>query len=130
MRSPWPHFSVEELSCGQGECKYCSGQMRMNPDFMRKLGVLRRHFASPIIVTSGFRCDQRNKDEGGKPGSAHLLGRAVDISIKGRDAHRLLSFALSLGFTGVGISQKGAVRFIHLDDLEDGEAPRPWIWSY
>jgi hypothetical protein len=30
-----------------------------------------------------------------------------------------------MGFKGIGVQQKGAGRFIHLDDRED-----PAIWSY
>jgi zinc D-Ala-D-Ala carboxypeptidase len=39
--------------------------------------------------------------------------------------------ALEQGFTGIGVSQKGAIRFIHVDDLPDAPGqPRPTIWSY
>jgi hypothetical protein len=38
---------------------------------------------------------------------------------------------MKMGFSGIGVSQKGDSRFIHLDDLEDSnERPRPWVWSY
>jgi len=36
--------------------------------------------------------------------------------------------ALELGFTGIGVQQKGTGRFPHLDTLE--EPPRPNVWSY
>ena len=55
-------------------------------------------------------------------------GKAVDISISRADAVRLLRLALMDGrFTGFGIQQKGAKRFIHLDSTTTN---RPMIWSY
>ena len=53
--------------------------------------------------------------------SAHLSGRAVDIAISGDKAHRLVRMALLLGFTGIGVRQRGdhRRRFVHLDDLDN-----------
>ena len=32
---------------------------------------------------------------------------------------------------GIGVNQKGASRFIHLDDLDQSDShTRPWVWSY
>jgi hypothetical protein len=33
-----------------------------------------------------------------------------------------------MGFTGIGVQQKGSRRFIHLDVLQN--PPRPNVWSY
>lgn len=59
------------------------------------------------------------------------MGRACDVVVSGQDAFALVDMAITLGFTGIGIQQKGTGRFIHLDDLreEDGFL-RPTIWSY
>jgi hypothetical protein len=36
-----------------------------------------------------------------------------------------------MGFTGIGIAQKGEGRYVHLDDLPSVEGqPRPTLWSY
>ena len=50
----------------------------------------------------------------------------------GVDAFEILTEALAVGFTGIGVKQKGEHRFLHLDDLGLGEhtTPRPAIWSY
>jgi zinc D-Ala-D-Ala carboxypeptidase len=39
-----------------------------------------------------------------------------------------LRLAFKLGFTGIGVQQKGSGRFIHLDTMEGGT--RPTVWSY
>lgn len=131
--SPWPHFSVEELSCRCG-----CGQHGMNAEFMEKIEKVRITCGFPLIIASAFRC--RTHDE--KVGSSethgngpHAWGHALDFRIYGERALRLLEVAQKIGgFTGFGISQKGLMesRFIHLDDLTAIEAvsPRPWIWTY
>jgi len=56
----------------------------------------------------------------------------VDILINRASAVKVLKIALDLGFTGIGVAQKGAdgSRFLHLDDLSAPDHPRPGIWSY
>ena len=62
---------------------------------------------------------------------AHTTGKAADIAVSREDAFHLLSLALSKGFTGIGVQQKGSGRFIHLDTIENSEGrPRPTVWSY
>ena len=46
---------------------------------------------------------------------------------------RLVRLALLLGFTGIGIRQRGdnGRRYVHIDDLDQAPGiPRPLIWSY
>ena len=44
------------------------------------LDPLREAWGKPIIVTSGYRCQELNKAVGGVPTSMHLEGRAADIT--------------------------------------------------
>ena len=86
-------------------------------------------FGEPIIISSGYRCEAYNNKIGAT--QTHATGQAVDISVRGEKAYKLLNCALELGFTGVGINQKGSSRFIHLDDLKKSTGVyRPTIWSY
>ena len=65
-----------------------------------------------------------------EPG-AHASGYACDIGVRGADALQIVGIALQLGFTGIGVNQKGSGRFIHLDILNSTpQRPRPTIWSY
>ena len=93
---------------------------------MRMLQLLRDKLG-PLPITSGARCKKHNKESGGYPKSAHLQSIGADIRIYGPRALALVEEARRIGFSGIGIAQKGdhGKRFIHLDTL-----PRVAIWSY
>ena len=120
-----PYFTEAEFKCKH------TGKCEMHEDFMAKLFELRHEYGSPLIISSGYR-DATHPIEAQKATTgAHTSGRACDILISGNSALILLRLALSLGFTGIGINQKGASRFIHLDDLPNNkDFSRPTIWSY
>lgn len=120
----YPNFSASEF-----DCKH-TGRNEMQPDFMAKLQKLRGLFGKPMVITSGYR-DPSHPVEAKKdqPG-AHSLGVAADIAVEREDAYKLLMLAFRVGFTGIGIQQKGTSRFIHLDCASEGRFPRPTIWSY
>jgi zinc D-Ala-D-Ala carboxypeptidase len=122
--SKYPNFSESEFKCSH------TGKCLMHPDFMARLQSLRKAYGKSMKITSGYR-DPTHPIEAKKasPG-AHSSGRAADVAIRGADALELVKLALAIGFTGIGVQQKGEGRFIHLDDIEDGSQPRPMIWSY
>ena len=43
---------------------------------------IRTHFGKPLIVTSGFRCEELNKVIGGSKTSDHRNGCAADFTVK------------------------------------------------
>ena len=127
----WDDFV--NFSRGEFACRHC-GRAEMNEDFMWRLQELRNSYGQPMRVTSGYRCPEHpaeaHRKESGRLGP-HTTGRAVDIAVSGSDAYALLRLAIRMGFTGVGVQQKGDKRFLHFDDLEAKDGyPRPWIWSY
>lgn len=65
----------------------------------------------PIIVTSGYRCEEYNKKVGGVPRSYHLLGMAADIKVPGMQPADLITHAEEVGFLGLGLYKT----FCHLD---------------
>jgi uncharacterized protein YcbK (DUF882 family) len=117
-----PNFADAELACK------CGCGMLPDQDFMDKVEQLRTTLGFPLPVTSAARCPAHNAavSATGRAGP-HTTGRAIDIGVRGDRAVALIKAALNLGFTGIGIAQKGNSRFIHLDDLQEG---RPTIWSY
>ena len=117
------YFSEDELKCK------CCGVNRFSDVTLHRLNQLRKILEFPIVLNSAYRCEAHNNDIGAT--QTHASGQAVDIKIRGAKAVKLIVVAGQLGFTGFGINQKGATRFIHLDDLSEATArPRPHIWSY
>lgn len=47
------------------------------------LDPIRERFATPMIITSGYRCEKVNKMVGGKDNSQHRKGEAVDFYFEG-----------------------------------------------
>lgn len=117
-----PHFRKEELACK------CGCGMLPELDFMQKVEALRVSVGFPMAVTSAARCPDHNaKVSGTGRAGPHTTGRAIDLAVSRKEAYMVLATALRMGFTGIGVAQKGASRFIHLDDLTEG---RPTVWSY
>src|SRR5687768_2238177 len=97
-------------------------------DFMDKVESLRLTIGFPVAVTSAARCPDHNaKVSGTGRTGPHTTGRAIDLGVSHGQAYTVLATALRMGFTGIGVAQKGSGRFIHLDDLQIG---RPAVWSY
>lgn len=123
----YKYFTVPELMCKCG-CELWD----MDLEYMDKLIRMRHELAFPFVLTSAFRCPSYNNrmSKTGLTGP-HTTGRAVDVRVYGNRAYQLIGNAVKYGMTGLGVSQSGRDRFIHLDDLtvQDG-FPRPWPWSY
>ena len=121
----YKYFTEEELIC-----RHCN-EVGMNDEFMQKVDALREKMGFSFPVNSAYRCANHPIEARKASPGAHASGRAIDIGVRGEAAYKLLQGALEAGFTGIGISQKGGSRFVHLDDLECSEGrPRPHIWSY
>lgn len=117
----YPNFSQAEFRCRH------TGRCEMHPDFMRKLQQLRSLYAQPMRITSGYRAPEHPIEAAKATPGEHSTGRAADVAVHGADALRLVQLALSLGFTRIGVQQKGSGRFIHLGD---SPAFPGGIWSY
>ena len=123
--SDYANFSRREFVCHCG-----CGKADMSPDFMAVLQRVRTLYGKPMSVTSGFRCPEYDKRIGGV--GVHPTGQAADIAVSGENAYHLLSAAIGIGMTGIGIKQHGpyAGRFLHLDGIISEMHPRPVTWSY
>lgn len=118
------HFTDAELNC-----PHC-GKMEFPEAFLQHLETIRVIFGRPMPLNSGYRCPDYNDQisDTGRDGP-HTKG-AVDVRISGQDAYELVGWALRMGWTGIGINQKGDFpqRFVHLDRLH--LVMRPRIWTY
>lgn len=128
--SNWRHFTRDEFKCRGTDC--CGGANHIVDAFVDRLDELRERCGFTFPVSSGYRCPIHNQRVSGTgPRGPHTTGMACDIAVAGERAHRLVSEALAMGFTGIGVNQKGSGRFVHLDDLGNGPGcPRPRLWSY
>lgn len=119
----WKYFTPKEMACK------CCGYVKVDEGFMNKLEALRMNCKFPFPVNSAYRCVKHNQAVSSTGDSGpHTTGRAVDIGVDRGKAFKLLGIAIEMGFTGIGLAQKGESRYIHLDDLTDGL--RPTVWSY
>lgn len=121
---PWPHFSPAEVAC-KG-----SGELKVVPDFLDIMEMLRHRYSKPMVVNSWYRSPAYNtKVSNTGTNGPHTTGRAVDIHALGHDRYWLLRHAIDLGFTGIGVGKT----FLHLDvNLDDPHlvSNRPAVWVY
>lgn len=126
------YFERHEFACRCGECDSTGDEMNMG--FVELLEQLRDRLGFPLVITSGFRCPAYNAliSTTGHDGP-HTTGQAADVAIAGENAFRLVQQCTLGGWMrGIGINQRGPYdkRFIHLDNLEGPEHPRPRLWTY
>lgn len=117
-------FTTEEFQCAC-QCGFGSEESDIDENLIEYLNIVRMLYGKPMVVTSGARCKAYNTKIGGLSNSAHLPHdltgqcRAVDIYVKsGQERFELVSLALKVGFTRLGV----APDFLHLDvawDLPD-----------
>ena len=120
-----PDFSKSEMACRCG-----CGIYEMDDEFMRMLQELRNEMNGPLRVTSARRCDRHNdavSTAKNKKNAVYNLGQASNILISGERTMLLFEKARKVGFSGIGLSQKGnhSSRFLHLDTL-----PRKALFRY
>jgi len=89
------------------------------------LNLARELAGVPFEINSARRCEKHNAAKGGKPGSAHTTGEAVDIRVH-NNAH--LYFVL-VGLFGAGSKRVGLGRdFIHADVAENLSLQIAWTY--
>ncbi len=86
------YFTPGEFACKCG----CGCDTQVDPRLLRLADQVRGHFGAPCIVSSGVRCEKRNKKVGGEVNSRHLQGKAMDFRIEGSSATKTLAYVQSL----------------------------------
>lgn len=102
------------------ECPCCRA-LRLHPALLEAIQRLRVKIGSPIVIKSGFRCTRHNQDVGGKHGSHHLFGMAVDIRHESWGIDWFVGHAKVAGFKGIQFNPEG--RYWHLDV----RLGKPWV---
>lgn len=98
-----PHFNVQEFKCKCGK----EHEILIAKELVNKLEKLYSALnCSKIIVTSGYRCTNHDKNVGGSGYDQHTKGNAADICCYGQDGHPISSKtvcckAQDIGFGGI-----------------------------
>jgi len=85
------YFTEDEL-----KCSHCGGS-GMNESFMNKIEALREQLGFPFPVNSAYRCPEHPIEAHKSSPGAHSTGHAIDIGVRGEQAHTLLYAALEAG---------------------------------
>lgn len=93
------NFRVGEFAC---KCGRCEGVL-IDDVLVGYLQGIRKHFQSPVNISSGYRCRAHNEKVGGDPGSGHVEGMAADIVVKGVLPGEVAKFAESMGVQRIGL---------------------------
>ena len=98
-----PHFRWTEF-----RCNHCDFYERPPEQLLIWLENIRHHFGdTPMDISSGCRCETKNKMAGGKPNSYHLKGMAADFYMHGVSANDVYDYANKL------INSQGGVGWYH-----------------
>lgn len=62
------------------------------------LQPIRNKLNKPMIITSGYRCEELNNKIGGVKNSQHTKGQAVDFKVKGMTVKEVINFIVDNGF--------------------------------
>ena len=120
------YFKLSEFDARDADGKKIpgtGGQMRACT--IEKCDKLREAYGKPLVVASGIRTPERNKQVGGVKNSSHLLGYAVDWkNITDTELIAFLDAAWAADFRRFGVMATG----IHTDD--DPTKGSPAIWDY
>lgn len=105
------YFQREEFRC---PCGKCGGFPREPEEKLVHLAEkVRLHFSLPVTISSGVRCAAHNERVGGVANSRHLMGKAVDFSVRGVSAERVLSYVKGLKNVRYAYGIDGS--FVHMD---------------
>lgn len=97
-----PHFTAHEFWCHDG-CRTSKVDGRL----LYKLELLRVKLGGRAIrISSGYRCEGRNKSVGGAGRSQHMQGKAADIQVDSVPPVVVAAAAKSVGFSFVKIYPK------------------------
>jgi len=114
------YFNKSEFTCQCG-----CGKDDISGHMVHIMGKVREILGRPLVVTSGCRCSEHNRQEKGKEDSAHVKGLAADLKVNNsRERFEVLQALLTLGIARIGIAKT----FIHVD-IDDSKPPQV-VWLY
>lgn len=103
------NFKVREFKCKGTDDVF------IDHEVLTFLQTIRNHYGKPVIITSAYRTESRNKAVGGAGNSQHLKGKAVDFYIKGVDEQELYLFCDKLIGDSGGVGYYPDGHYVHID---------------
>lgn len=98
---------------------------KMSRGFLLILDKIREDYGKPLRVNSGYRSKAHNLKVGGRVGSSHLKGLAVDFHCNNSaDRTLLLNAIYKNGIVRVGIGNT----FIHID-IDNIKPAACWLYN-
>jgi uncharacterized protein YcbK (DUF882 family) len=104
------NFKLSEFECHDGQ-----HEVLIDPKLIVLIQQLRDALGVSITIAAAYRNEAHNKKVGGAPRSQHLLGKAVDIKVKGVTPKQVAMAGEKVGFKGIGVYTHGGDYFTHLD---------------
>lgn len=106
------YFTRAEFRC---PCSRCGGfPVEPEEKLVRLADQVREHFGTPVIVSSGVRCQAHNDVlPGSVKNSYHLRGKAMDFCVRGVPGATLLAYVKTLPVHYA--YQIGNSDFVHMD---------------
>ena len=115
------YFTYSEFDCPSLEG---SGK-KVSDELINMLDIVRKKYGKSITINSGYRTSEHNEKVGGKPGSSHIKGLAVDIACgNSTDRFKLEGILREVGFKRIGMGST----FIHVDI--DKDKSQNVLWTY
>ena len=113
------HFDIKDFYCKCGR----EHEQIVDERLVLLLDIARGYAEIPFIVSSGYRCEEHNRDIGGVSDSAHLKGKAADIKVEGsRSRFLILRSLIRVGFKRIGVYDT----YIHVDIDESKSTKVVW----
>lgn len=113
------YFKYREFDCKCGKCERPAGVP--SKELVDILTKIRKHYNQPVIINSGYRCEEHNKAVGGSANSQHFKGSAVDFIVKNTPTESVWEYVLEKwGNEPLGLAIKRNksniyAGFVHID---------------
>ena len=117
------NFKVQEFACPGTD------EIRVDTRLVEILQALRDYFGRPVIIGSGYRTPEYNKQIGGAINSDHNTGKAADIDV-GKGLEEVSPSLVCMYLQAVGVQRIG--RYILTDGgnwIHVGSEATPRFWA-
>lgn len=131
------NFTLDEM-CKSAAARKLRVRNVPSPDVVSRLRALcenvlqplRDYMGEPVIINSGYRSPELNRQIGGARSSQHVIGEAADINCKGsfRYAEKVITFImLNLKFDQLILEKKKGAIWVHVSYTTTGKNRQQYL---